>query len=195
MDIPAVVAAVDRVLGVPDGSQVILDADQARLHVAPEAWEVDAIRTALTARKQRQAVARQAARELCTTADGARIEVFANLGAESEAAGAVEAGAEGCGLLRTEFLFLDRDTPPDEAEQRRVYQVIADALGGRPLIVRTLDIGGDKPVAYLPRPTKTIRRSDCAVCAPACGGPTCCATSCERFWASNPPASAPSCCR
>ena len=152
MDIPAVVAAGERVLGVPEGSAVILDADQARLHVAPEAWEIDALRTALTARRHRQDLARKAARELCTTADGMRIEVFANLGAESEAAGAVEAGAEGCGLLRTEFLFLDRDTPPDEAEQRRVYQAITDALGGRPLIVRTLDIGGDKPVAYLPLP-------------------------------------------
>ena len=152
MDIPAVVAAGDRVFDIPDGATVILDADQGRLHLSPEPWETDAIRTALAARKQRQAAARQAARELCTTANGKRIEVFANLGAVGEAAGAVEAGAEGCGLLRTEFLFLDRETPPDETEQRREYQAIADALGGRLLIVRTLDIGGDKPVAYLPLP-------------------------------------------
>ncbi|HEY3815143.1 MAG TPA: phosphoenolpyruvate--protein phosphotransferase [Caulobacteraceae bacterium] len=152
MDIPAVVAAGERVLDVADGVTVILDADQARLHLSPEPWEADAIRTALAARKQRQAAARKAARELCTTADGARIEVFANLGAVDEAAGAVEGGAEGCGLLRTEFLFLDRETPPDEAEQRRAYQGVADALGGRPLIVRTLDIGGDKPAPYLPLP-------------------------------------------
>ena len=152
MDIPAIVAAGERVLDTPDGATVILDADHARLHVSPEPWETDAIRTALAARKQRHAVARKAARELCTTADGKRIEVFANLGAASEAAGAVEAGAEGCGLLRTEFLFLDRETPPSEAEQKREYQAIADALGGRPLIIRTLDIGGDKPVAYLPLP-------------------------------------------
>ncbi|HWE45946.1 MAG TPA: phosphoenolpyruvate--protein phosphotransferase [Caulobacteraceae bacterium] len=152
MDIPAVVAAGERVLDVAEGTPVILDADQARLHVAPEAWETDAIKTALAARKQRQGAARKAARELCTTADGKRIEVFSNLGAVSEAAAAVEAGAEGCGLLRTEFLFLERDTAPDEAEQKRAYQAIADALGGRHLIVRTLDIGGDKPVAYLPLP-------------------------------------------
>jgi phosphoenolpyruvate-protein kinase (PTS system EI component) len=69
-----------------------------------------------------------------------------------ETAGAVESGAEGCGLLRTEFLFMDRAAAPDEAEQLAAYQAIAEALDGRPLIVRTLDIGADKPVAYLPLP-------------------------------------------
>jgi phosphocarrier protein FPr/phosphocarrier protein len=85
-------------------------------------------------------------------ADGTRIEVFANLGAVAEVAAAVENGAEGCGLLRTEFLFMDRAEPPGEAEQQGVYQAIAAALEGRPLIVRTLDIGADKPVGYLPLP-------------------------------------------
>jgi phosphoenolpyruvate-protein kinase (PTS system EI component) len=85
-------------------------------------------------------------------ADGTRIEVFANLGAVEEARAAVENGAEGCGLLRTEFLFMERDTAPDEAEQLAAYQAIASALDGRPLIVRTLDIGADKPVDYLPLP-------------------------------------------
>jgi phosphoenolpyruvate-protein kinase (PTS system EI component) len=70
----------------------------------------------------------------------------------AEAEAAVRNGAEGCGLLRTEFLFLERQSPPDEAEQRAEYQKIADALGGRPLTIRTLDAGGDKPIAYLPQP-------------------------------------------
>jgi phosphocarrier protein FPr/phosphocarrier protein len=61
-------------------------------------------------------------------------------------------GAEGCGLLRTEFLFLDRQSPPTEAEQSAAYQKIADVLGARPLTIRTLDAGGDKPIAYLPLP-------------------------------------------
>jgi phosphoenolpyruvate-protein kinase (PTS system EI component) len=93
------------------------------------------------------------AQDECRTADGVRIEVFANLGAGvGEAKAAVEAGAEGCGLLRTEFLFVDRATPPSEDEQAAAYQAIATALQGRPLIIRTFDIGGDKPVAYLPLP-------------------------------------------
>jgi multiphosphoryl transfer protein len=66
----------------------------------------------------------------------------------------VRNGAEGCGLLRTEFLFLDRQAAPGEAEQRHAYQQIADALGERPLTVRTLDAGGDKPIAYLPLPAE-----------------------------------------
>ncbi|WP_033967360.1 putative PEP-binding protein, partial [Sphingomonas sp. Ant H11] len=86
----------------------------------------------------------------CHTADGTRIEVVANLGSAAEAAPAVANGAEGCGLLRTEFLFLERDTAPSVAEQAAEYQAIADALEGRPLIVRLLDIGGDKPAPYLP---------------------------------------------
>jgi len=90
---------------------------------------------------------------LCRTADGTRIEVFANLGAGPlEARQALEMGAEGCGLLRTEFLFQDRETPPGEDEQFEEYQAIADALAGRPFILRTFDVGGDKPVAYLPFP-------------------------------------------
>ena len=71
-----------------------------------------------------------------------------NKGSLAEAAAAV--GAEGCGLLRTEFLFLERDTAPDEDEQAARYEAIARAMGGRPLIIRLLDVGGDKTAAYLP---------------------------------------------
>jgi phosphocarrier protein FPr/phosphocarrier protein len=85
-------------------------------------------------------------------ADGTRIKIFANLASADEAKRAVAAGAEGCGLLRTEFLFHDRAEAPDEEEQRAAYVEVARALGGRPLIVRTLDAGGDKPLAYLALP-------------------------------------------
>ena len=80
------------------------------------------------------------------------IEVFANLGAAGEAAKAVELGAEGVGLLRTEFLFLDRAELPDEDEQAATLREIAVALDGRPLVVRTLDAGADKPLPALPMP-------------------------------------------
>jgi phosphocarrier protein FPr/phosphocarrier protein len=77
---------------------------------------------------------------------------LANVGSVAEAEAAVRNGAEGCGLLRTEFLFLERQSPPDEAEQAAEYQRIATALAGKPLTLRTLDIGGDKPIPYLPLP-------------------------------------------
>jgi phosphoenolpyruvate-protein kinase (PTS system EI component) len=84
--------------------------------------------------------------------DGTRIEVFANLGSVADAVRAVELGAEGVGLLRTEFLFLDRSELPDEDEQATTLFEIARILDGRPLIVRTLDAGADKPLAALPMP-------------------------------------------
>jgi phosphocarrier protein FPr/phosphocarrier protein len=85
------------------------------------------------------------------TTDGLSVAVLANLGGDgAEAQGAVVAGAEGCGLLRTEFMFLDRDEPPGEDEQTARYQAIADALSGRPLVARLLDIGADKPARFLP---------------------------------------------
>jgi phosphocarrier protein FPr len=84
--------------------------------------------------------------------DGHRVEVVANIGSAADAALAVEAGAEGVGLLRTEFLFLQRETPPTEADQFEAYSAMTRALNGLPLIIRTLDIGGDKVVPYLSLP-------------------------------------------
>ncbi|HWH95790.1 MAG TPA: putative PEP-binding protein, partial [Baekduia sp.] len=83
------------------------------------------------------------------TRDGELLEVAANIGAVGEVAAAVELGADGVGLLRTEFLFVDREDAPTEDEQRDVYEQIAVALDGRPLIVRTLDVGADKPLPFV----------------------------------------------
>lgn len=152
--VPMLVAAGPGVLGIPDGRTVILDADRALLDEDPGVGALAAASERLAAARDRRARDLAAANASAETADGMRIKVFANLGAEAEVAGAVAAGAEGCGLLRTEFLFLDRATAPDEAEQRDIYRRIATALGDRPLIVRTLDIGGDKPVPYLPMPAE-----------------------------------------
>ena len=91
-----------------------------------------------------------------------RIEVFANIGSAAEASAAVEQGAEGVGLLRTEFLFLDRAAPPDEDEQVQVLTEIARSLAGRPVVVRTLDAGADKPLPFLRQDPRTTRSSGCA---------------------------------
>lgn len=152
MGVPALVAVGDGLDGIADGTLVVLDADGGRLVAAPSARTLATSESRAAADRRRRADARAAAGEPCRTADGVRIEVFANLGAASETAGAVAGGAEGCGLLRTEFLFLDRQTAPDEGEQLAEYQAIADGLQGRALIVRTLDAGGDKPLPYLPMP-------------------------------------------
>jgi phosphocarrier protein FPr/phosphocarrier protein len=106
----------------------------------------------VTTRRDAAKAAQALAHQPCHTKDGLRIEVDANLGSLNDATVAVAAGAEGCGLLRTEFLFLDRESPPSEDEQEEAYRAIATALNGRPLVVRTLDIGADKPARYLPFP-------------------------------------------
>jgi phosphoenolpyruvate-protein phosphotransferase len=152
MEIPALVALGSAVLAVREGVELVLDAERGVLEVGPPPARLTAVRATLAARRERLATERAAAQRESRTADGMRIEVFANVGSAAEAEAAVRNGAEGCGLLRTEFLFLERDSPPDEAEQRAAYQKIADALGGRPLTIRTLDAGGDKPIAYLPQP-------------------------------------------
>ena len=100
----------------------------------------------VASRLLRRAQAVAEAQTECRALDGTRVEVFANLGNVRDAAAAVANGAEGCGLLRTEFLFIDRETAPDETEQLAAYQDIATALGPRPLILRLMDVGGDKPL-------------------------------------------------
>jgi len=126
---------------VSEGSCVLLDATAGVLVIEPDEKEI--ARVAATA-AQLGAEAGE-----CVTRDGERVRLLANLGGLADVEPALAAGAEGCGLLRTEFLFLDRAEAPSEEEQQATYQAIADALGGRPLTIRTLDIGGDKPVPYI----------------------------------------------
>lgn len=153
MNMPALVSLGAAVLDLAEGTEVVLDADAGELDCAPRAEAVAAARAKLATREAQSREAASRAGEDCRTAEGTRIEIFANLGAgAAEAAQAVAHGAEGCGLLRTEFLFQDRAVPPTEDEQAAQYQAIADALEGRPFIIRTFDIGGDKPVPYLPFP-------------------------------------------
>ncbi len=152
LNIPMVAAAGPAVLEVADGTPVILDADAGTLAIDPKADDLSDARDLARRRAALRTAAIAHSTEACRMADGTRIEVFANLATVGDAALAVAHGAEGCGLLRSEFLFMDRAAPPDEEEQRTAYQAIADGLDGRPLIIRTLDIGGDKPVAYLSLP-------------------------------------------
>lgn len=150
--IPALVALGPAVREIAAGTALIVDAEAGALHVDPDQKRLQSARARVDRNAEQRARERQAAQRECRMADGTRIEVLANLGSVADAEAAMRDGAEGCGLLRTEFLFLERDHAPSELEQRAEYQRIADALAGRPLTLRTLDIGGDKPIAYLPLP-------------------------------------------
>jgi phosphoenolpyruvate-protein phosphotransferase len=152
MDVPMLVGLGTGIHAVADGAMVIVDADAGTLHVAPDTSALDAAHAAVATRLKNRSAERAAALSDCRSLDGTRIEIFANLGSTTDAVAAVANGAEGCGLLRTEFLFIDRDTAPDEREQRDAYQAISTALGARPLVLRLMDVGGDKPLKYLPLP-------------------------------------------
>ncbi len=154
LDLPAVVGLGESVLLIAEGTPVLLDGDAGSLQVEPSAELVEAAQARRRRAQERTRATRERARELATTKDGVRIEVFANLGSSSEASRAVELGAEGVGLLRTEFLFLERAELPGEEEQAETLIEIARALQGRPLIVRTLDAGADKPLPALPMPAE-----------------------------------------
>lgn len=151
LDIPAVAGIEPRALDIPNGTLVILDGAQGTLRMNVTDDDVARIR-----RHQERMAARRAeelthADEPATTKDGHHVEVVANIGNLEDARTAMTKGAEGVGLLRSEFIFLGRTRAPSEDEQAQIYTDIAAALKpGQPLVIRTLDVGGDKPLPYLP---------------------------------------------
>jgi multiphosphoryl transfer protein len=147
--IPAVVGVGPALLATEDGTPLVLDGDAGTVTVDPGA---DVVAAAEQRRDEEQRIAaerRERAAAPARTRDGRRIEVAANLGAVADTADAVAQGAEGVGLLRTEFLFLGREDAPDEEEQYAALAEVATVLDGRPLVIRTLDVGADKPLPFL----------------------------------------------
>jgi multiphosphoryl transfer protein len=151
LGIPAVLGLGPDILLVPEGTQLLLDGEQGSVRVAPSRADLAAAEQADQQRRQAGERARRRAAEPAVTADGTKIEVAANAGSPEDVRHAVEAGADGIGLLRTEFLFLAASSLPTEAEQAAVYADLAGVLAGRPMIIRTMDVGADKPLPYLPR--------------------------------------------
>lgn len=154
LGLPAVVAGGPDLLKADSGTPAILDGYRGRLYVAPSATAL------IEAQEKIEGLARRQAEEArnrllpATTTDGHTVEIAANVNRADQVARALEAGAEGVGLMRTEFLFLERDTVPDEEAQYLALRAMVEALGGRPLVVRTLDIGGDKQVPHLQLPVE-----------------------------------------
>ena len=152
MGIPAIVAAGDAILDIAPRTPCILDGFNGALYLNPTDAEI-ASAQALHEEVERQLNIDFAERlSSAVTTDGQHIEVFANVNRVADAEQAVEYGAEGVGLMRTEFLFLESGETPSEEEQYQVYCDMARALKGRPLTIRTLDIGGDKQVPHLNLP-------------------------------------------
>lgn len=149
LGIPAVVGLGPELVDLADGTPLAIDGDTGRVWIAPEAEVLTGLQTRRETWLAGQQAAKAAGQAPAITTDGRQVEVVANIAGVADAQAALDNGAEGVGLLRTEFLYLNRPTAPSEEEQLALYQAIAGKMDRRPLIIRTLDIGGDKPLPYL----------------------------------------------
>lgn len=155
MGIPAVVGMGEALLAqVRTGMAVAIDGAAGALILDPDAATAAAFDAQRQAALLERAAAFASAQAEARTADGKHVEVVANLATAADAQVALQAGAEGVGLLRTEFIFQERTEPPSEEEQVAIYRQVAEAMAGRPVVIRTLDIGGDKPAPYLQLPAE-----------------------------------------
>jgi phosphoenolpyruvate-protein phosphotransferase len=153
--IPAIVGAAEAVAAIraagPD-AQLAIDGASGEIVVDPGEADLARFAAAATAARDDRARDVREAGETATTTDGVTVALLANIGTPDEAAAAVELGARGVGLFRTEFLFLERTSPPSEDEQVAAYTRAVEAFGEDPVTIRLLDIGGDKPIPYLSLP-------------------------------------------
>ena len=149
MEIPAVLSVEKIVSIVKDGDVVVLDGATGEAYVNPEDSVLEDYKAKKAAYLEEKAALSKFIGQASQTADGHVVELVANIGGPDEAAKVVECDGEGVGLFRTEFLFMDRDSVPTEEEQFKAYKTVAETLEGKPVIIRTLDIGGDKALPYL----------------------------------------------
>jgi phosphoenolpyruvate-protein phosphotransferase len=149
LGVPAIVSVPLMLDEIQDETLIILDGESGEVIVGPTLAELERAKQRQAEWQAKRAAQLSATMQPAVTLDGHRVEVVANIGSAEEARRALEQGGEGVGLLRTEFLYLDRDAMPSETEQIAQYRAIFQVLTGHPVVVRTLDIGGDKAVSYL----------------------------------------------
>jgi phosphocarrier protein FPr len=149
LGIPAIVGLGNSLWAISEGDIVALDGDTGQLWLQPDEGQQEELLRRRSAWLRVQEEVKAASKEAAVTVDGHVVEIVANIGGPNDVAVALDYGAEGVGLFRTEFLFMDRATAPSEDEQFQAYAQVAKTMGQRPLIIRSLDVGGDKPLPYL----------------------------------------------
>ena len=154
LGIPALVGAPEEIEEIPSETTVIIDGYEGILIVDPDPETIEKYERKREAKREIFSAAMEHSLEPAVTKDGHRVETFVNIGSDSpdDIADAIHKGAEGVGLLRTEFIYLNMDRMPDEEMQYVKYSNVARGFGGKPVILRTLDIGGDKQLPYLELP-------------------------------------------
>ena len=149
LEIPAVVAVTGFLSGVRDGDEVVLDGSSGDVYVNPD----EETKKLFTGRQSRFMEEKKELEKYIgrpsVTKDGVRVEIVANIGKPEDVEKVLQYDGEGIGLFRTEFLFMDREAMPTEDEQFEAYKKVAEAMDGKPVIIRTLDIGGDKEIPYM----------------------------------------------
>lgn len=152
LGIPAVVGAGEDLDKIKNGDNLVIDGDAGEIIIDPDKKSLKEFikrqEKFLKVKTEAEAISHQPA----ITTDGHQVEVVANIGSVDDVQPALLAGAEGVGLLRSEFLYLERASLPSEEEQFHSYKTIADSFGDRPVILRTLDVGGDKDIPYIEMP-------------------------------------------
>jgi phosphoenolpyruvate-protein phosphotransferase len=152
LGIPAVVGVRGLMAAAEQAQEIAVDGDAGEVYTDPDAAATEEIGRRRAETSRRAAADAGLRDQPLQTADGHRLMLGANIGRPDEAARAIEAGAEGVGLFRTEFMFMGRATPPDEATQTAAYANVLAAFGDRPVVIRLIDLGGDKDLPYLPLP-------------------------------------------
>jgi phosphocarrier protein FPr len=156
LGLPSIVAGGPDLLALPANATVVVDGDSGRLWLDPSDADLDSAQAWIADLADRRAAQAAERGRPAVTRDGHHVAVAANVNRPDQVAFALAQGGEGVGLMRTEFLFLERGDTPDETEQEVIYRAMIDALGAdgrqRSLIVRALDIGGDKQVPHLALP-------------------------------------------
>ncbi|MGG3466477.1 phosphoenolpyruvate--protein phosphotransferase [Neobacillus pocheonensis] len=152
MEIPAVVGTKTATEEINNGDLVIVDGLKGEVHINPTPELVAEYRKTHEAYEVQKAEWAKLVNEATVTADGTHVELAANIGTPSDLKGVIENGGEGVGLYRTEFLYMGREQLPTEEEQFEAYKAVLEGMAGKPVVVRTLDIGGDKELPYLELP-------------------------------------------
>ncbi|MDC9589602.1 phosphoenolpyruvate-protein phosphotransferase PtsI [Xenorhabdus sp. XENO-10] len=152
LELPAIVGTTNATKQIKNGSYLILDAVNNHIYVNPSDSEIEKLKTAKSEYLTEKSELAKLKDLPAITLDGHQVEVCANIGTVRDVLGAERNGAEGVGLYRTEFLFMDRDSLPTEDEQFEAYKAVAEAVGNQAIIIRTMDIGGDKDLPYMNLP-------------------------------------------
>ncbi|NHB97625.1 phosphoenolpyruvate-protein phosphotransferase PtsI [Photorhabdus stackebrandtii] len=152
LELPAIVGTTNSTTAIQNGDYLILDAVNNYIYINPSDTEIEQLKKTKNEYLAEKAELAKLKDLPAMTLDGHQVEVCANIGTVRDVTGAERNGAEGVGLYRTEFLFMDRDTLPTEEEQFQAYKSVAEAMGSQAVIIRTMDIGGDKNLPYMNLP-------------------------------------------